>query len=88
LELPAEIWPRRVEEMLPARKFEAVTMRAVEKMTATIEDATARVNEGGWVAALVGSGIEMSGAEEFLIPQSEHRRLLLWRNVPRGTLAS
>jgi hypothetical protein len=77
-----------VEEMPSEWRFDAVTMRAVEKMAASVEDAAARVREGGWVAALVGSGIGMPGAEEVLIPGSEHRRLLLWRNVPRGTLLS
>lgn len=85
LGLNAEVWPRRVEEMPAERKFGAVTLRAVEKMSATIEDAFSRAVDGGWVAALVGSGIEVAGAEEFLIPGSDHRRLLLW-NVPRGTL--
>jgi 16S rRNA (guanine527-N7)-methyltransferase len=88
LGLGAEVWPRRVEEMPSSRKFDAVTLRAVEKMAATVGDAAARVREGGWMAALVGSGIEIAGAEEFLIPGSQHRRLLLWRNVPRGTSAS
>jgi 16S rRNA (guanine527-N7)-methyltransferase len=88
LRLGAEVWPRRVEEMPADRQFDAVTLRAVEKMAATVDDAAARVREGGWMAALVGSGIEIAGAEEFLIPGSEHRRLLLWRNVPRGTSAS
>ena len=87
LGLQAEVWPRRVEEMPSNRRFNAVTMRAVEKMATTVEDAATRVREGGWVAALVGSAIEVTGAEEFLIPGSEHRRLLLWRNVPRGTLS-
>lgn len=86
LGLNSEVWPRRVEEMPGNRQFDAVTMRAVEKMAATVEDATARVRENGWVAALVGSGIEITGAEDFLVPGSEHRRLLLWRNVPRGTI--
>src|ERR1700744_1316340 len=88
LGLGAEVWPRRVEEMPAERTFDAVTLRAVEKMTATVDDAVARVREDGWVAALVGSEIKMAGAEEFLIPMSEHRRLLLRRNVPRGTSAS
>ena len=88
LGLSAEVWPRRVEEMPGERRFDAVTLRAVEKMAETVDDAAARVREGGWMATLVGSGIEIGEAEEFLIPGSEHRRLLLWRNVPRGTSAS
>lgn len=89
LGLSAEVWPRRVEQMPSDRRFDAVTMRAVEKMSTTVGDTVARTREGGWVAALVGSGIELAGAEALLIPGSEHRRLLLWRNVgtdvPRGT---
>jgi 16S rRNA (guanine527-N7)-methyltransferase len=89
LGLPAEVWPRRVQEMAPDRQFDVVTMRAVEKMAASVDDATVRVREGGWIAALVGSGVELDGAEELPIPKSAQRRLLLWRNVrpnvPRGT---
>lgn len=88
LGLSAEVWPRRVEEMPTQRRFDAVTMRAVERMAATVEDATGRVHEGGWMVTLVGSAIDVAGAEEFLIPESGHRRLLVWRNVPRGTSAS
>lgn len=92
LGLDAEVWPRRVEEIPTTRRFDAVTMRAVEKMAATVEDAAVLVRDSGWVAALVGSAIDVAGAEEFLIPGSEQRRLLLWRNVrlnvPRGTSAS
>jgi 16S rRNA (guanine527-N7)-methyltransferase len=92
LGLQSEVWPRRVEEMPADRRFDAVTMRAVEEMAATVEDAVARVRDGGWVAALVGSEINIDGAEKFLIPGSERRQLLIWRtvlpNVPRGTLVS
>lgn len=88
LGLAAEVWPHRVEEMPAARRFDVVTMRAVEKMAATVEDAATRVHEGGWVAALVGTGIEIPEAVESLVPESERRRLLVWRNVPRGTSAS
>jgi len=88
LGLGAEVWSRRVEEMPGKRRFDAVTLRAVEKMAETVDDAATRVREGGWMAALVGVGIEIVGAEEFLIPGSEQRRLLIWRNVPRGTSAS
>lgn len=87
LGLKAEIWPRRVEEMPESRRFDVVTMRAVERMATSVETAKGRVHEGGLVAALVGKDIDGTEAEEFSIPGSEHRRLQLWRNVPRGTLA-
>jgi 16S rRNA (guanine527-N7)-methyltransferase len=89
LGLGTEVWPRRVEEMPSERRFDAVTMRAVEKMAAAMDGAATRVRKNGWVAALVGSDIDVAGAEELLIPGSEHRRLLLCRNdVPRGTSTS
>ena len=73
LGLAAEVWPRRVEEMPAERRFDAVTMRAVEKMAATVEDAAEHVREGGWVAALVGSGIEMTGGGR--VPDSRARSI-------------
>lgn len=85
LNLKAEIWPRRVENLPESRRFDAVTMRAVEKMASSIETAFTHVHDGGFVAALVGSEIDLPGAEEFAIPGSERRRLLICRNVPRGT---
>lgn len=88
LNLSAAVWPRRVEEMPADRHFDAVTMRAVEKMAATVDRAAIRIRENGWIAALVGIGIEIPEADALRIPGSENRRLLLWRNVPRGTLGS
>jgi 16S rRNA (guanine527-N7)-methyltransferase len=88
LGLQAEVWPRRVEEMPAERRFDAVTLRAVERMGASIEQAGERVHEGGWLAALVGRDADAAGAEAFAIPGSEHRRLLLWNVVPRGALAT
>jgi 16S rRNA (guanine527-N7)-methyltransferase len=88
LALPTEVWPKRVNEMEP-RRFAAVTLRAVECMSISIESAASRVQEGGWIAALVGRDIDTSNrpaAEEFLIPCSEHRRLVIWQIVPRGTI--
>jgi 16S rRNA (guanine527-N7)-methyltransferase len=87
LGLKAEVWPRRVEEIPESRQFDVVTMRAVEHMAASVEAAKSRVREGGLVAALVGKDVDSTGAEEFAFPGSEHRRLQLWCNVPRGTSA-
>lgn len=88
LNLPAEVWPHRVEEMPAERQFDAVTMRAVEKMTESLQNASKPLRKGGFVAALVGSEIEIPGSETLLIPGSEHRRLLLWQIVPRGTIST
>lgn len=88
LELRSEVWGRRVEEMPAQRQFDAITLRAVEKMETAMDAATPRVREGGWVAALVGGEIHLPGVEEFTIPGSERRRLLICQIVPRGTIAS
>ena len=86
LGLPADVWPRRVEEMPSAQRFDALTLRAVEKMETAIEAGAQRVRDGGWIVALVGDRLNLPAGEEFAIPRSERRRLVLWRNVPRGTL--
>jgi 16S rRNA (guanine527-N7)-methyltransferase len=87
LDLKAEVWPRRVEDLPPSRRFDAVTLRAVEQMALSVDSATGLLRENGWLAALVGREADGTGAEEFILPGSEHRRLLMWRYVPRGTSA-
>lgn len=42
LELPTEIWPRRVEAMPAARTFDTVTLRAVDNMAAALDEAARR----------------------------------------------
>jgi 16S rRNA (guanine527-N7)-methyltransferase len=86
LSLRAQVWSGRVEDMPPERRFDAITLRAVEKMETSLDAAVARLHHGGWVAALVGIEIDLPGAEEYAMPGSDRRRLLLWQNVPRGTL--
>jgi len=49
LALKAEVWPNRVEAMESARVFEAVTLRAVEKMAHACQLASARLAAGGWI---------------------------------------
>ncbi len=85
LDLKTEVWPNRVEDLPESRRFDAVALRAVEKMPTSLQAAIVRIREKGWIVALVGAGIQMTDAEEFAIPRSERRRLLMWRNVPRGT---
>jgi 16S rRNA (guanine527-N7)-methyltransferase len=52
LGLPTEVWAARVETMPPGRRFDAVTLRAVDNMQQALEDARGRVAPGGWLAAL------------------------------------
>ena len=85
LGLESEVWPRRAEEMPTSRRFNAVTLRAVDRMAISLNEASAILREDGCLAALVGRDVDGTGAEDFPVPGSDHRRLLLWRNVPRGT---
>lgn len=42
LKLPTEIWPHRVESMPPSRRFDTVTLRAVDNMDAALAEAARR----------------------------------------------
>jgi 16S rRNA (guanine527-N7)-methyltransferase len=85
LGIEAEVWPRRVEELPAERRFDVVTLRAVDRMAISLEDAGGILREGGWLAALVGRNVDGAGAEVYELPGSDYRRLLLWHSVPRGT---
>jgi 16S rRNA (guanine527-N7)-methyltransferase len=50
LSLKAEVWPGRVEAMEPGRVFDAVTLRAVDKMPAACKSAAERLAPRGWIA--------------------------------------
>lgn len=50
LELHAEVWGSRVEEMAPQRVFDAVTLRAVDKMAVACRAAVQRLAPHGWIA--------------------------------------
>jgi len=79
LSLQTEVWPRRVEEMPAERTFEAVTLRAVDRMESSLEQAEKRLNPGGWLVILARKAMETpSAAEAIALPESEHRRLILW----------
>lgn len=82
LGLSTEIWPRRVEEMPPNRRFDAVTLRAVDRMAVSLDRAKEYLRPGGWLALLVGEAAETPpDAQEFLVPGSLHRRLILERHL-------
>lgn len=85
LGLEVEVWPRRVEELPASQRFDAVTLRAVDRMTISLNEAAGILQAEGWLAALVGSNVDGAKADEYAVPGSDRRRLLLWRNVPRGT---
>jgi len=47
LDLKAEVWPARVESMPPQRVFDAITLRAVDRMPQACRTAVARLAPGG-----------------------------------------
>lgn len=58
LELKAEVWAGRVEEMTPERLFDAVTLRAVDKMANACRTAVDRLTPGGWIAVFATRNTE------------------------------
>jgi 16S rRNA (guanine527-N7)-methyltransferase len=60
LGLKAEVWAGRVEEMAPDRVFDAVTLRAVDRMARAGEAAVERLVAGGWIAVFATLKTEAS----------------------------
>jgi len=91
LGIRAEVYGSRVEEMDAGLKFDAVSLRAVDKMREAIKAASHQVGELGWLVLLSSSGaIEVPtgfAGSEIAIPKSENRTLTLASrmNVPRET---
>jgi 16S rRNA (guanine527-N7)-methyltransferase len=91
LEVEAELYAGRVEEMDPGRKFDAISLRAVDKMQEALRDAAARVGAGGCLILLTTSGsVELAEGffgTEVTVPGSERGVLILASRagVPRGT---
>lgn len=51
LDLHAEIWAGRAEAMAPTRVFDAVTLRAVDRMAGACKSAVERLGARGWLMA-------------------------------------
>jgi len=89
LELKAEVWPGRVEEMAEDRVFDAVTLRAVERMPKACRAAVQRLAFGGWITVFATrktetaieevAGVRWETAVE--IPGSEQEILKTGRRV-------
>jgi len=83
LGLKAEVWADRVEAMERGRVFDAVTLRAVDRMAAACKSAAERLAPRGWIAVFTTrkteavleeiSGIRWDAALE--IPGSEQELL-------------
>ena len=84
LGLQAEVWDRRVEQMPPERTFDAVTLRAVDKMAEACRTALARIAAGGFLLAFATRATEpelrriggIAWQEGLPIPGSEQGLLL------------
>ncbi|HEY0760240.1 MAG TPA: 16S rRNA (guanine(527)-N(7))-methyltransferase RsmG [Acidisarcina sp.] len=94
LALGARVYGGRVEELPLESTFDAVTMRAVDRMHAALAVASSRVAEGGLLVLLstgaaavpVADGFELASA--IPVPESQDRLLLQHRrisSIPRGT---
>jgi 16S rRNA (guanine527-N7)-methyltransferase len=72
LGLPTEIWAARVETMPPDRRFNAVTMRAVDNMETALSEAGTRVTSGGLLAILGGRGLspDLPNAQTLPMPEA------------------
>jgi 16S rRNA (guanine527-N7)-methyltransferase len=82
--LGADVYAGRVEGL--TARFDAITLRAVDKMSEAIPAAIARLNSGGLLVLLVGDDGEfrqrypaMQWAESLPLPDSEHSVLLMGR---------
>lgn len=58
LGLKAEVWAGRVEAMPAERIFDAVTLRAVDKMPQACRTAVERLAEGGWLGVFATRATE------------------------------
>lgn len=58
LELNADVFYGRVEEMPQTKTFSAVTLRAVDKMAEACKIAVARIAPGGWIVLFATEGTE------------------------------
>lgn len=95
LRIAAAVYGGRVEDMEPEHTFDAVAMRAVDKMQLALGSAVERVGDTGWLVLLVSSGgIELPNgfrARSLDIPGSKSGVLVLASNkraqqdVPRET---
>ena len=60
LGLNAEVFDQRIEKMAAERVFDAVTLRAVDKMTEACRAGAERLRSGGWLVVFATAGTEES----------------------------
>jgi 16S rRNA (guanine527-N7)-methyltransferase len=70
LGLATEVWSARVESMPTERRFDAVTLRAVDHMQEALAAARPRVVPGGWLVTLSASRSLIKDMEQIAVPGS------------------
>jgi 16S rRNA (guanine527-N7)-methyltransferase len=68
LGINAEVYGGRVEDMPPGRSFDAVSLRAVDKMQEAVKAATSRIGVGGWLVLLASAGM-VELPNDFIVKQ-------------------
>jgi 16S rRNA (guanine527-N7)-methyltransferase len=81
LTLSTEVWSNRVEAMPASRRFDVVTLRAVDDMETALPAAIARVTPGGQLAILTTKANTPAGARSIPLPNSQSGVLYL-QTVP------
>jgi 16S rRNA (guanine527-N7)-methyltransferase len=82
LNLPTEVWAERVELMPPDRRFDAVTLRAVDNMELALETARERIAPGGLLVSFTSYNPPVTAsptAESIALPGASHSILTLDR---------
>lgn len=89
LELTAEVWDRRVEDMPAERVFDCVTLRAVDRMAEACASAATRLVQGGHLLvfttakteSVLQATSELEWGEGIAVPGSEQGLLRLGTKV-------
>ena len=95
LGLKTEVWPGRVEAMPESRRFDVVSLRAVDAMEVAVEAASIRAS--GQIVLLTTSNCAIAAPNSFVetarisVPDASSRQIVCLdrqpsgENVPRGT---
>jgi len=71
----ADVWADRVENLPPARRFDVVTLRAVDNPEAALAEAQRRLAPGGTIAHLAADSKQAGNS--YAIPGTDNLRLFL-----------
>lgn len=77
LNLTTEVWSNRVEAMPATRRFDVVTLRAVDNMETALPAAIARLTPGGQLAVLTTKANTPADARSTPLPNSQSGVLCL-----------